>query len=118
MTAFSLTRPQQKLLGFIVSYQAQHGLSPSFSDMATGLGIKSRYVLVNLMHGLKERGYVDWIPRHKRSIVVKRQPVFTLRPEVLAELYRFCEASGESPVAVVADAVALHLESFAAEKAP
>jgi SOS-response transcriptional repressor LexA len=117
MTAYALTPQQRRLLDFLVSYQSAHGRAASFADMEAGLGVRSRYTLTRLMHGLRARGYVDWVPRAARSIVVTQQPTFTLPPATLAKLTAFCRAARDDPASVVADAVALHLDELAKETA-
>lgn len=117
MTAYGLTPRQQDTLKFIVEYQSSHGgTSPSFDEIAAALAIaKSR--IHCLVHGLRNRGYVDFIPGAMRSIAVVQHPTFTLPPDTLAKLYALCRATGDKPADVVADAVALHLDELALEAA-
>ena len=117
MTAYNLTPRQRKLLDFLVAYQSAHGHAASFADMEAGLGVRSRSTLTRLMHCLRDRGYVDWMPRAARSIVVKQQPTFTLPAATLARLYALSRAANDDPASVVAEAVALHLDEVAKETA-
>ena len=107
---------QRETLEFIVAYQAERGLSPSFSEIAKAVGVgKSR--IHYLILGLWRRGYVDFKPGRWRSIIVLEQPTFTLPPDTLAKLYAFCQATKENPADVVADAVTLHLDELALKAA-
>ncbi len=63
-----LTGCQHKTLSFIRRYIAVNGYSPSFSDIAKGLGIKSRGVVHRYVHALADAGYIDLIPGRQRNI--------------------------------------------------
>lgn len=114
---YGLTRRQRDTLDFIVAYQAEHRVSPSFTDIRIGLGAASNNGVHRLVHGLKERGYIDLTPGRWRSIVVREHPAFILPSDTLAKLYAFCRATGDDPASVVADAVTLHLDECALEAA-
>ena len=63
----SLTKRQSDVLGVIRRRLAQSEVGPNYEEIAAELGIVKSGV-ARLMVGLKERGYVDWIPRKARSI--------------------------------------------------
>jgi SOS-response transcriptional repressor LexA len=60
-----LTRRQEQLWRFIKSCDR----SPTYDEMAVAMGLKSKSCAEKLVCGLKERGYVDYIPFRPRSIV-------------------------------------------------
>ncbi len=66
-----LTSCQHKTLSFIRRYIAVNGYSPSFSDIAKGLGIKSRGVVHRYVHALADAGYIDLIPGRQRNIQLR-----------------------------------------------
>jgi SOS-response transcriptional repressor LexA len=67
----SLTPRQRDLLLFVEDYQAaNHGVSPSFTDMGRGIGAKSAGHVFNLLQGLELGGYVTRAPRKARAITV------------------------------------------------
>ncbi len=63
-----LTGAQHKTLTYIRDYIAQNGLSPSLSDIATGLGLKSRGVVHRNVHALADAGYIELAPGSQRNI--------------------------------------------------
>jgi len=63
-----LTASQHKALSFIREYIASNGYSPSFSDIATGLGIKSRGVVHRYVHALADSGHIRLAPGRQRNI--------------------------------------------------
>lgn len=66
-----LTPRQAEAVAFIKSYIGEHGFSPSFKEIARGLGIGANCGYVaRLIHRLKVRGAIDFIPAHARSISV------------------------------------------------
>lgn len=69
------TTPQmQKALDFIAGYIALKGYSPSYRDIADGLGLKSTNGAHRLVDSLRERGLVSILPRKSRSIsIVERR---------------------------------------------
>ena len=69
-----LTRVQLKLLTYICDYIDREHVAPSYVEMQTHMGGKSRSGVHRLVHGLKNRGYVDFIPAYARSLEVLRKP--------------------------------------------
>ena len=63
-----LTSRQRKTLSVICSYIRRNGFSPSFSEIAQGLGIKSRGVVHRYVHALENAGYINLIPGRQRNI--------------------------------------------------
>lgn len=62
---------QTALFRFIVGYQLAHGgVSPSFDDMADGIGIASKGSTSLLIEFLEDRGCLRRLPRRARAIEV------------------------------------------------
>lgn len=66
-----LTESQHKALSFIRNYIVTKGYSPSFADIAEGLGLKSRGVVHRHVHALADSGYIELIPGRQRNIKLK-----------------------------------------------
>lgn len=68
-----LTKRQRELLDFIRGYIATHGFSPSFDEMKDALGLASKSGIHRLVHGLQDRGYIEFRSLLARSITLRRQ---------------------------------------------
>lgn len=111
MSAFGLTVRQSELFAFIQDYIAREGVAPSYDEMRTRLGTRSKSTVSHLVAQLKVRGLVDFIPYRERSLIVVSKPALpTLPSHIHARLTRFCADHGERFDAVLADAVTLHLD--------
>lgn len=65
------TKRQQQALDFIFNYfAASGGISPSYSEIAAALGLKSKSQVHRLIGALADRGCIGHIPGRARSIVV------------------------------------------------
>lgn len=63
--------PKQKLvLDFIYTYVKIKGFAPSYSDIATGLGMKSKSNIHRLVHELRKEGLIELRPHLIRSMKV------------------------------------------------
>ena len=71
-----LTAAQRKLLIFIRDYIKSHKIAPSFSEMASGIGLSpnSKSGIHRLLHRLADRGYIYAPPRKARALEVLRGP--------------------------------------------
>lgn len=112
-----LTKRQSSAFDFIVAYIAEHKISPSLDEIQRHLGDKSKSSASRLVHAMKDRGVIGFNPRQARSITVLKhsipaEPPLVLPPTIKADLDAFCRERGEDPLSVIADAVALHLDSF------
>lgn len=112
-----LTKPMREVLDFIIAYTAEHGVSPSFQEIADLTGRRGKGNVHRITYALCQRGYIDFLPGCARSITVLALPLVILPPTVQADLDRFCQATGESPADVIADAVRLHLDECALDAA-
>lgn len=63
-----LTPMQQKTLEFIRGYWLRRGGSPSFPEIAAGIGIRSRGVVHRYVQALIAAGYLRQLPGRKRGL--------------------------------------------------
>jgi repressor LexA len=68
MRTNDLTDNQRKVLGFIQSYVADHGVSPKLQEIAEGIGITSRGVAHRYVQALVDAGYVETSSGRHRNI--------------------------------------------------
>lgn len=67
----ALTPRQKELLDFIRRYtDEQGGISPSYEEMATYVGLQSKSGIHRLVLSLEERGFIRRLENRARSIVV------------------------------------------------
>lgn len=69
---YGMTEMQKECLGFITDYFLERSVSPSFDDIKTALGLKSKSGVHRLVTALEERGKIRRLPNRARSI----EPVF------------------------------------------
>jgi repressor LexA len=65
----TLTKRQQKVLGFIKKFMAKKGYSPTFSELSAGLKIGNTAALGHVK-ALEKKGAITRAPKLSRSIVV------------------------------------------------
>jgi SOS-response transcriptional repressor LexA len=70
MTDKVLTAQQRKVYEFIVAFQQIRKITPSYSEIAAGLNLKSKSNIWRLVHELKERKLIKIQPHIARSISV------------------------------------------------
>ncbi len=78
----SLTRKQADLLRFIEDFTAREGISPSFQEMASGLGYVSKCRIFNMLDSLERRGFVTRTPHLARSVLITRNVKPPQQPDV------------------------------------
>ncbi|MCB9991442.1 MAG: transcriptional repressor LexA [Rhodospirillales bacterium] len=69
-----LTKKQRELLILIHERMAEGDVAPSFEEMKTELGLKSKSGIHRLISGLVERGYLERLPHRARALQVKKLP--------------------------------------------
>jgi repressor LexA len=69
-----LTKKQHELLSFINRRLADEGVPPSFDEMKTALGLRSKSGIHRLITGLEERGFIRRMPHRARALEVVRMP--------------------------------------------
>lgn len=110
---FGLTPRQRDAYQFIARYiDAHDGVGPSLDDISAALGNQSRSTAHRLVTSLMQRGLIQRFGRTARSIAIVARPAVTLPSHIHARLERFCVDQKERFDAVLADAVALHLDEL------
>ncbi len=74
-----LTPKQRQLYDFIACYVKEHGYSPSFGEIAAGLGLKSQATVSEHIQNLARAGAIRYEYNKARSITL-----FPLEEDVLA----------------------------------
>jgi DNA-binding MarR family transcriptional regulator len=69
-----LTTKQAECLKAIADHQAQHGVSPSFEELATALGLASRSGVLRLLMALEKRGRILRPANRSRAITIIANP--------------------------------------------
>ena len=65
-----MTSKQKQLLDFIIRWQAEKGTTPSYDEIAEGLGVKTKSTVFNIMKKLEEQEYISRVPGSHRAIKV------------------------------------------------
>ena len=65
-----LTFQQEKLLKFMIDYQKQNNVTPSFDEMKDGLDLKSKSGIHRIVSALEERGYIKKLNNRARAIEI------------------------------------------------
>ena len=65
-----LTFQQEKLLKFIIDYQKENNVTPSFDEMKDGLDLKSKSGIHRILSALEERGYIKKLNNRARAIEI------------------------------------------------
>ena len=69
-----LTGKQHQLLSYLINYQAEKDITPSFDEMRTAIGLASKSGVHRLVSALEERGYIRKLPNRARAIEILRHP--------------------------------------------
>ena len=69
-----LTGKQHQLLTFLIGYQADKDITPSFDEMRQAVGLASKSGIHRLVSALEERGYIRRLPNRARAIEILRHP--------------------------------------------
>lgn len=69
-----LTRKQQLLLSYITERLNIDGVSPSFEEMKSFLGLRSKSGVHRLVKALEERGFIERLPNRARALRIKTHP--------------------------------------------
>ena len=67
---FGLTSQQAQCLAFIRKFVKRHPHSPSYREIADGIGTKSMSQITHLVHALEQRGHIARVSGASRSLVV------------------------------------------------
>ena len=69
-----LTGKQHQLLSYLIDYQAEKEITPSFDEMRAAIGLASKSGIHRLVSALEERGYIRKLPNRARAIEILRHP--------------------------------------------
>ena len=69
-----LTGKQHQLLSYLIDYQADKDITPSFEEMRQAVGLASKSGIHRLVSALEERGYIRRLPNRARAIEILRHP--------------------------------------------
>lgn len=65
-----LTKRQADALGFIRSYHAERGITPTFTEIMDELGLHSKAGVHRILTGLENRGVITRMPKRARAIAI------------------------------------------------
>ncbi len=91
----SLTPRQQDLLRFVIGFQEAKGFSPSFKEIAIGIGLKSTAQVSRQLDALEERGAIRRLIDRARAIEVL-EPIAIPRSPNGAPLYLVCSGGASA----------------------
>jgi repressor LexA len=66
----AVTRRQKEILDFLESFVTRNGYSPSFEEIARGMGLKSLATVHKHITNLEKKGMLDRVHNRSRSIDV------------------------------------------------
>lgn len=96
--SMGLTPRQSECLAFIRAYIAANGIAPSITELADGIGNRSKSAVTAMMRSLEERGYIRRLPHKARAIeVIEQQPAtqsVALNPEIARLVRSYAEQEG------------------------
>jgi SOS-response transcriptional repressor LexA len=67
-----LSQRQKEVLDYIEAYRRQRDLSPTFREIADGVGLSLTTVMAHIQ-ALRDKGCITWEPNSPRSIHIIRQ---------------------------------------------
>ncbi|MEN8178023.1 MAG: transcriptional repressor LexA [Pseudomonadota bacterium] len=102
-----LTATQHKVLDFIRQYLAAQAYAPSLTEIATGIGIRSKGTAHRHVQALAEAGYLHLIPGRKRGIELADEP-----REKLFKLPLLGRIAAGKPIEAIADQESLNLADY------
>jgi repressor LexA len=76
-----LTKKQHQLLIFIKNKLDEQGISPSFEEMKSALGLQSKSGVHRLIKALEERGFIRRLPHRARALEIIKLPDTTAKPK-------------------------------------
>lgn len=67
---YTPTKQQRKAFEFIKEYMSKNEDAPSYREIADHLGLKSVSSVQHIIHGLRERNWIDFKDTLSRSITI------------------------------------------------
>jgi SOS-response transcriptional repressor LexA len=78
---YGLTQVQQRVLGYIGRYIAEHdGVPPSFDEIMTEVGVVSKSGVHRIVTALEERGYIKRLHNRARTLSLVVDPPSSKTP--------------------------------------
>jgi len=112
----ALTRRQKEVMDFLSSFIAKKGYSPSYEEIASGLGLASLATVHKHIQALEAKQYLRRSYNHSRSLEVAERFVTeeqSRRPESSPpSIPLLGRIAAGSPVEAIADPEALHFSDF------
>jgi SOS-response transcriptional repressor LexA len=107
----ALTKVQLRVLEFIRGYIQAHRFSPSYAEIAEGMGMKSKVSVARVIDVLKKKSALTKIPRRSRSIELIGPDSFTvnLAAELSDSLRQYAAKEKVSPETILAEALRAYL---------
>jgi len=117
-TAMALTRRQKELMDFLSGFIRQHGYSPSYEEIASGLGLASLATVHKHIQALEAKQYLNRNYNHSRSLEVgerfyKEQQVSARATQVESSIPLLGRIAAGAPVEAIANPEVLHFSDFA-----
>ena len=113
----ALTRRQKEVMDFLSNFIANNGYSPSYEEIASGLGLASLATVHKHIQALEAKQYLRRSYNHSRSLEVAERFVTeeqSRRPESSPpSIPLLGRIAAGSPVEAIADPEALHFSDFA-----
>lgn len=107
--SMGLTPKQARCLAAIRALSGD-GITPSFEEVRSALGLKSKSSVKKLVDGLEERGAVTRTGTGYRTIqVVDQKPLVPVRPAIHSMAERYARTTGTTVEAVTNEALAAYL---------
>lgn len=121
-TRLGVTARQKQVFEFLRRFIDQQGRSPTYDEIAAGIGLRSRGRVAVLIKSLCARGWVTYAIGCKQSLAIVDRPAagaepYKLPASIQLALDAYCARTGEQRDSIVADAVALFLDEAERDQA-
>jgi len=115
--SFGMTPRQSRCLAFIRTYVSENeGESPSYDEIASGLGLRSKNSVWRMIKALEGRGLIRRLPGYARAIEVV-DPDSSLDAGTELMLRTYCSAMGLARKVVIAAALREYLRAHSIQPA-
>jgi repressor LexA len=112
----ALTRRQKEVMDFLSSFIDQKGYSPSYEEIASGLGLASLATVHKHIQALEVKQYLRRSYNHSRSLEVAERYVTeeqSRRPALPPGIPLLGRIAAGAPVEAIANPESLHFSDFA-----
>jgi repressor LexA len=113
----ALTRRQKEVMDFLSNFIVKKGYSPSYEEIASGLGLASLATVHKHIQALEAKQYLRRSYNHSRSLEVGERFITeeqSRRPEVLPQSVPLLgRIAAGAPVEAIVEPEALHFSDFA-----